>query len=109
MANQHSDARALRPADKLADAHNWKHLARRHGEGFYELKTEDTGDVRVRLFFTPQLLDAAEEILYRQIVNATRFPTRTTATASPSAASSSPTRKTAPSPWGLWATTWVAG
>jgi tRNA-splicing ligase RtcB (3'-phosphate/5'-hydroxy nucleic acid ligase) len=74
MANQNSDAKALRPADKLANAHNWKHLARWHGEGFYELKTEDTGDVRVRLFFTPQLLDAAEEILYRQIVNATRFP-----------------------------------
>src|SRR5919205_3886229 len=74
MADRSSDAKALRPADKLASAHNWKHLARWNGEGFYELKTEDTGDVRVRLFFTPQLLEAAEEILYRQIVNATRFP-----------------------------------
>src|SRR5215210_911317 len=73
MANQNSDAKALRPADKLANAHNWKHLARWHGEGFYELQTEDTGEVRVRLFFTPQLLADAEEILYRQIVNATRF------------------------------------
>jgi tRNA-splicing ligase RtcB (3'-phosphate/5'-hydroxy nucleic acid ligase) len=73
MADQNSDAKALRPAEKLANAHNWKHLARWHGEGFYELKTEDTGEVRVRLFFTPQLLEAAEEILYRQIVNATRF------------------------------------
>src|SRR5687768_6981588 len=73
MSNQNSDAKALRPAEKLANAHNWKHLARWNGEGFYELQTEDTGDVRVRLFFTPQLLEAAEEILYRQIVNATRF------------------------------------
>ncbi|HEX3558785.1 MAG TPA: RtcB family protein [Pyrinomonadaceae bacterium] len=38
------------------------------------MQTEDTGEVRVRLFFTPQLLSDAEEILYRQIVNATRFP-----------------------------------
>ena len=74
MADRNSDAKALKPVDKLANAQNWKHLARWNGEGYYELKTEDTGDVRVRLFFTPQLLDAAEEILYRQIVNATRFP-----------------------------------
>src|SRR3712207_3527968 len=74
MSDRSNDAKALRPADKLANAQNWKHLAHWNGEGFYELKTDDTGDVRVRLFFTPQLLDAAEEILYRQIVNATRFP-----------------------------------
>src|SRR5918911_5394328 len=73
MSDRNGDAKALRPADKLANAHNWKHLARWNGEGFYELKTEDTLDVPVRLFFTPQLLEAAEEILYRQIVNATRF------------------------------------
>src|SRR5215203_1969040 len=73
MSDRNSDAKALRPAEKLANAHNWKHLARWNGEGFYELETEDTNDVRVRLFFTPQLLEAAEEILYRQIVNATRF------------------------------------
>ncbi|HEX8720294.1 MAG TPA: RtcB family protein [Pyrinomonadaceae bacterium] len=74
MANKGSDAKALKPAEKLVNASNWKHLARWNGEGFYELQTEDTGDVRVRLFFTPQLLEATEEILYRQIVNATRFP-----------------------------------
>src|SRR5918997_4533677 len=74
MSDRNSDAKALRPAEKLANAQNWKHLARWHGEGFYELKTEDTGDVRVRLFLTPSLLEAAEDILYRQIVNATRFP-----------------------------------
>jgi tRNA-splicing ligase RtcB len=73
MSGKQNDAKALKPIEKLANAHNWKHLARWNGEGFYELKTEDTGDVRVRLFFTPQLLEATEEILYRQIVNATRF------------------------------------
>src|SRR5919107_741556 len=73
MSDRNSDAKALRPADKLANAQNWKHLARWNGEGFYELKTEDTGDARSRLFFTPQLLSDTEDILYRQIVNATRF------------------------------------
>jgi tRNA-splicing ligase RtcB (3'-phosphate/5'-hydroxy nucleic acid ligase) len=58
----------------LADAHRWKHLARWHGDGYYALKTEDIGDVPVRLFLTPSLLESAEDILYRQIVNATRFP-----------------------------------
>src|ERR671938_1029366 len=74
MAETNDDARALKVAKALKNAHNWKHLARWHGAGYYELQTEDTGDVRVRLFFTPQLLNDAEEILYRQIVNATRFP-----------------------------------
>ena len=59
---------------KLANADNWKHLARWNGEGFYELRTEDTRDVPVRMFLTPRLLADAEDILYRQIVNATRFP-----------------------------------
>ena len=68
-----ADAKTLRTAKELKNAHNWKHLARWDGRGFYELRTEDTGEVRVRHFFTPQLLNAAEEILYRQIVNATRF------------------------------------
>src|SRR3712207_5226352 len=68
------DAKALRVAKELKNAHNWKHLARPSGFGYYRLETEDTGDVPVRLFLTPQLLGDAEEILYRQIVNATRFP-----------------------------------
>lgn len=38
------------------------------------LHTEDTGDVPVRLFLTPKLLQETEDIIYRQIVNATRFP-----------------------------------
>ncbi|HEU5239707.1 MAG TPA: RtcB family protein [Pyrinomonadaceae bacterium] len=57
----------------LIDAHRWKHLARWHGDGYYSLQTEDTGDVPVRVFLTRSLLDSAEDILYRQIVNATRF------------------------------------
>lgn len=59
---------------ELKNAHNWKHLARWHGDGYYALQTEDTGDVPVRLFLTPNLLADAEETLYRQIINATRFP-----------------------------------
>src|SRR5215217_7840975 len=74
MAEKQTDSKVLKADRVLANAQNWKHLARWNGEGFYELQTEDTNDVRVRLFFTPQLLEAAEEILYRQIVNATRFP-----------------------------------
>jgi tRNA-splicing ligase RtcB (3'-phosphate/5'-hydroxy nucleic acid ligase) len=58
----------------LVDAERWKQLAIRNDGGYYDLRTGDTGEVPVRLFLTPSLLDAAEDILYRQIVNATRFP-----------------------------------
>jgi tRNA-splicing ligase RtcB len=64
----------VKEAKKLKNADNWKHLARWNGAGFYELQTEDTGDVPVRIFLTPKLLKETEEIIYRQIVNATRFP-----------------------------------
>jgi tRNA-splicing ligase RtcB len=74
MTKKGTDAKALKVAKELKNAHNWKHLARPSGDGFYNLQTEDTGDVPVRLFLTKALLDAAEDILYRQIVNATRFP-----------------------------------
>ena len=74
MSKQAEDAKALKVAKQLKNADNWKHLARWHGNGYYELQTEDTGDVTVRLFLTPSLLANAEDILYRQIVNATRFP-----------------------------------
>ena len=53
---------------------NWKDYAVLGDEGYFKLETEDTGGVPVRLFFTPQLLADAEDALYRQIVNATRFP-----------------------------------
>src|SRR5579872_4069617 len=52
----------------------WKALATRNEHGYYDLRTEDIGDVPVRLFLTPDLLRDTEDILYRQIVNATRFP-----------------------------------
>src|ERR1041384_4884349 len=74
MSNKHENAKALKEAKKLVNADNWKHLARWNGAGYYELKTEDTRDVPVRIFLTPKLLKETEEIIYRQIVNATRFP-----------------------------------
>ena len=74
MNYKSEDAKALRVPKELRSAHNWKHLARWHGLGYYELQTDDTDDVPVRLFLTPQLLADAEDILYRQIVNSTRFP-----------------------------------
>jgi tRNA-splicing ligase RtcB len=74
MSEKTNDARALKVAKQLKNADNWKHLARWNGLGFYQLHTEDTGDVPVRLFLTQTLFQEAEDILYRQIVNATRFP-----------------------------------
>lgn len=52
----------------------WKAYATYNPEGYFDLKTEDTNDVPVRLFLTQELLDEAEDGLYAQIVNATRFP-----------------------------------
>jgi tRNA-splicing ligase RtcB len=60
--------------DRLVAQDDWKTQAVRSPAGYYELSTEDTAGVPVRLFFTPTLLAAAETTLYRQIVNATRFP-----------------------------------
>src|ERR1043165_4285842 len=74
MSKEQRGAKALKVARTLHNADNWKHLARWNGLGYYDLQTEDTGDVPVRLFLTPTLLNDAEDILYRQIVNATRFP-----------------------------------
>jgi tRNA-splicing ligase RtcB len=74
MPNETTEAQALKTTKVLKNADNWKHLARWNGEGFYELATDDTGEVPVRLFLTPTLMSEAEDILYRQIVNATRFP-----------------------------------
>ena len=59
---------------ELKNANNWKSFATLTDAGYYDLKTEDIEDVPVRLFLTPSLLQEAEDILYRQIVNATRFP-----------------------------------
>lgn len=59
---------------ELICAHNWKHYATLQPDGYYLLETPDIGDVPVRLFVTLDLLANAEDILYAQIVNATRFP-----------------------------------
>ncbi|HYA00637.1 MAG TPA: RtcB family protein [Candidatus Binatia bacterium] len=61
-------------AARLADAQRWRDLARRNPGGWYDLATEDTGAVPVRLFLTPALLAEAEDEVYSQVVNATRFP-----------------------------------
>lgn len=59
----------------LVRAHDWKRACRWDAEGaYYRLATEDTGDVPVRLFLSEALLGACEPEVYRQIVNATRFP-----------------------------------
>lgn len=59
---------------ELHNARNWKELATWSPEGYYHLRTADVGDVPVRLFLTPGLLAALEDEVYRQIVNAARFP-----------------------------------
>jgi tRNA-splicing ligase RtcB len=59
---------------KLADESTWKRHAHRTADGYFELRTADTRDVPVRLFLSDELLRDAEPALYRQIVNATRFP-----------------------------------
>lgn len=60
---------------KYVDEANWKQLARwDEAEGYFRLETRDLGEVPVRLFLSPSLLAAAETQLYRQIVNAARFP-----------------------------------
>lgn len=53
---------------------DWKRRAVWTDEGYFRLETGDTGGVPVRLFLTDKLLTEAEPTLYRQIVNATRFP-----------------------------------
>jgi len=53
---------------------NWKDFATLHEDGYFTLATEETGDVPVRLFLTPKLLEEVEDDIYRQIVNATKFP-----------------------------------
>jgi tRNA-splicing ligase RtcB (3'-phosphate/5'-hydroxy nucleic acid ligase) len=42
--------------------------------GFYVLRNEETGKVPVRLFLNEKLLPDVDEGVYRQIINATRFP-----------------------------------
>ena len=74
MKHKKTDAKALNLARALRNGHNWKDLAKWNKDGYFELKTEDTGLVPVRLFLTRSLLAQLEDIIYRQIINATRFP-----------------------------------
>src|SRR5437588_1293177 len=53
---------------------NWKDYAILHKDGYYTLATAEAGDVPVRLFLTPQLLEEVEDDIYKQVVNATKFP-----------------------------------
>lgn len=58
----------------LRDSHDWKDSAVWTAEGYYRLQTADLAEVPVRLFLTPGLLADLEDDVYRQIVNAARFP-----------------------------------
>src|SRR5260370_9781017 len=53
---------------------SWKDAVKDSGRSFYTLHTQEIGSVPVRLFLTPNLLDAVEESIYPQIVNAASFP-----------------------------------
>lgn len=64
----------MKTARELVHEADWKRRAVWTDEGYFRLETGDLGEVPVRLFVTPQLLTEAEPTLYRQIVNATRFP-----------------------------------
>ena len=64
---------ALRSGGALVRAEDWKRACI-WDDGFYRLETEDTGGVPVRLFLSEALLRECEVEVYRQIVNATRFP-----------------------------------
>lgn len=60
---------------ELQDEASWKRACRWDASGgYFALETRDVGDVPVRLFLDEGLLRDAEPTLYRQIVNATRFP-----------------------------------
>jgi tRNA-splicing ligase RtcB (3'-phosphate/5'-hydroxy nucleic acid ligase) len=62
------------PRVELVHESDWKKRAVWSDDGYFRLETGDTGEVVVRLFVTQGLLTEAEPTLYRQIINATRFP-----------------------------------
>lgn len=64
----------LRGEGELVRALDWKRACVWDARGFYRLETEDVGEVPVRLFLSEALLRECEPEVYRQIVNATRFP-----------------------------------
>ena len=53
---------------------SWHHHLSRDPAGYYLLDPAVTNGVPVRLFLTEALLEAAEEGLYQQILNACAFP-----------------------------------
>jgi tRNA-splicing ligase RtcB len=53
---------------------NWKRELAARGPNCYVLRNEATGGVEVRLFLSAALLQDAQDELYGQILNATRFP-----------------------------------
>jgi tRNA-splicing ligase RtcB len=57
----------------LEDEREWRQRVRLAPGGYWELRTEDTREVPVRLFMSERQLQEAETSLYRQIVAATRF------------------------------------
>ena len=59
IARGHGEKRS----DKIIHAHDWKWHTHYHPDGYFEIQTEDLGDVPVRLFFTQRLLDEAEDAL----------------------------------------------
>src|SRR5919112_305944 len=66
---------STRTTRTLVDESDWKRNASWIADGgYFRLETADLGDVPVRLFVTERLLQEAETTLYRQIVNAARFP-----------------------------------
>jgi tRNA-splicing ligase RtcB len=69
-----TQAQGAKAPRTLQNVDNWKSFALPTSHGYLQLQTDDIGDVPVRLFLTSSLLRDAEETLYRQIVNAARFP-----------------------------------
>ena len=60
---------------ELVHERDWKrHAVWQKDEGYYLLETSDLGRVPVRLFLNARLFAEAETTLYRQIVQAARFP-----------------------------------
>ena len=44
---------------------SWKDFAILHEDGYFTLATEETGDIPVRLFLTPKLLEEVEDNIYK--------------------------------------------
>jgi tRNA-splicing ligase RtcB (3'-phosphate/5'-hydroxy nucleic acid ligase) len=62
------------PMTQALATRSWKEHCVDTRRGYFTLATEDTGEVPVRLFLTPPLLEQVEDAVYPQIVTATRFP-----------------------------------